>query len=208
MEKAFCCGVKIWLVSPKISELPIYPKPGSKTAYASGLKKELITVLHCTTQYPAPFNEVNLRAMKTISKTLNVFVGYSDHTKGIEVAIAAASLGASVIEKHITLDKSMQGPDHMASLEPNELISMIKAIRNIEKSLGSSKKFVTDSELKNRQLVRKSIVAKANIKKGTRFTEENLSTKRPGNGISPIFWDELIGKKAKKNYSKDELIDQ
>ncbi len=175
---------------------------------SSGLKKELITVLHCTTQYPAPFNDINLRAMSTISNTLDVFVGYSDHTMGIEVAIAAATLGACVIEKHITLDKSMEGPDHSASLEPNEFIRMIEAIRNIEKSLGSYKKFVTDSELKNRLLVRKSIVAKTNIRIGTLLSESNLSTKRPGNGISPMLWNELIGQKAKKNYSKDELIDQ
>ena len=175
---------------------------------SSGLTKELITILHCTTQYPAPFKDVNLRAMNTISKKFKVRVGYSDHTNGIEVAIAAVSLGASVIEKHITLDKKMEGPDHNASLEPKELKDMIKAIRNIEISLGSHKKFVTNSEKKNRELVRKSIVAKTNIKKGDILSENNLSTKRPGDGISPMNWDKIIGTKAKKNYFEDEFINQ
>ena len=175
---------------------------------SSGLTKEFITILHCTSQYPAPFEDVNLRAMETISKTFDVPVGYSDHTTGIEVAIAAVSLGATIIEKHITLDKKMKGPDHRASLEPIEFKQMINAIRNIQISLGSTEKFVSNSELKNRKIVRKSIVAKKTIKKGEVLSENNLSTKRPGNGISPMNWDKLIGKKAQNNYIEDELINQ
>ena len=147
---------------------------------SAGLKKDLINVLHCTSQYPAPLNDVNLRAMNTIANSFDVSVGYSDHTSGIEVAIAAVALGASIIEKHVTLDKKMKGPDHSASIEPIELKKMIKAIRSIEISLGSSNKFVTDSEKKNRVLVRKSIIAKKNIKKGDILSEKNITTKRPG----------------------------
>lgn len=172
----------------------------------AGTKKENITVLHCNTEYPTPMSDVNLKAMNQIGLTYDVQIGYSDHTLGIEVPIAAVALGASVIEKHFTLDKTMEGPDHIASLEPNELIEMVKAIRNIEKALGTDIKEVTESELKNIQISRKSIVASRNITKGEIFSEENLTVKRPGNGISPMRWDEFIGKIAKGNFSEDELI--
>lgn len=166
-----------------------------------------IVVLHCNTEYPTPMEDVNLRAMLTIKEAFKVEVGYSDHTLGIEVPIAAVALGAKVIEKHFTLDKNMEGPDHKASLEPNELKEMVKAIRNIEKALGNGIKKPSKSELKNKQLVRKSIVAKRFIKKGEVFTEENITVKRPGNGISPMRWDEIIGKVANKDYKEDELIE-
>ena len=174
----------------------------------SGLKKKLLTILHCTSQYPAPFKDVNLKAMKTIADTFNVVVGYSDHTEGIEVALAAVSLGAKIIEKHITLDKAMEGPDHSASLDPCELNNMIRAIRNIEISLGSPNKFVTDSEKKNREIVRKSIVAKNKIRKGDIFNKNNLATKRPGNGLSPMNWDKVLGQRATRDYFEDEFINQ
>ena len=175
---------------------------------SSGLKKDLITVLHCTSQYPAPFKDINLRAMDTISNSLDVAVGYSDHTDGIEVALAAVSLGARIIEKHITIDKTMAGPDHSASLEPDELKNMVRAIRNIEISLGSPDKFVTDSEKRNREIVRKSIVAKTYIRKGDFFNENNLATKRPGSGLSPMNWDKVLGKRALRDYCEDEIINQ
>ncbi len=166
-----------------------------------------VTILHCTTEYPAPFETVNLNAMKTIGKSLNVNYGYSDHTKGIEVPIAAIALGATVIEKHFTLDKSMEGPDHIASIEPDELKLMVDSIRNVETALGDDQKIVNECEMKNRLVARKSIVAKKNIKKGEPFTEDNLTTKRPGTGISPMKWYDLIGKPANKDYSEDELIE-
>jgi N,N'-diacetyllegionaminate synthase len=174
---------------------------------SSGTKKELITVLHCNTEYPTPFGDVNLRAMKTIGKALNLKYGYSDHTCGIEVSLAAVALGATVIEKHITLDRKMEGPDHAASLEPDELISMVKSIRNIEKSLGSSRKEVSKSEKKNIQIARKSLVAKKKIKKGDFFTIKNLASKRPGNGISPMMWKYFIGKISHRSYEEDDLIE-
>jgi len=172
----------------------------------SGTAKEGITVLHATTEYPAPFEDVNLKAMITIGKTFDVSYGYSDHTPGIGIPIAAAALGASVIEKHFTLDRNMEGPDHMASLEPDELKAMIKAIRNIENALGDGIKKPSPSELKNKEIARKSIVAAAVIKKGEVFTENNITVKRPGNGISPMRWDEVIGTAAQKDYEEDELI--
>lgn len=165
-----------------------------------------ITVLHCTTEYPAPFEDVNLKAMKFMEAELGLPVGYSDHTKGIEVAIAAVALGASVIEKHFTLDKNMDGPDHKASLDPGELKAMIASIRNIEVALGSSEKLPTESEKKNIAIARKSIIAKRRIEKGELFTEENLTVKRPGNGISPMKWYEVIGQTATKDFAEDELI--
>ncbi|WP_413683843.1 N-acetylneuraminate synthase [Prochlorococcus sp. MIT 1011] len=174
---------------------------------SSSLDPNLITILHCTSQYPAPFSEINLRAMNTISKTLNVAVGYSDHSSGIEVAIGAVSLGAKVIEKHLTLDKNMPGPDHKASLEPDEFKQMVQSIRNIEKALGRPVKEATDCELDNRKLVRKSIVAKCFIDIGEDFTEENLTTKRPGIGISPMEWDDVLSRKADKKYYENDLID-
>jgi len=166
-----------------------------------------ITVLHCTTEYPAPFEDVNLKAMNTIKKKFNIGVGYSDHTMGIEVPIAAVALGASVIEKHFTLNRDSEGPDHKASLEPNELFQMVSSIRNIEKALGDGVKRLASSELKNKSVARKSIVANVNIKKGELFTKDNLTTKRPGNGISPMHWYDVIGKKASRNFDEDELIE-
>tara|TARA_Y100000590_G_scaffold470373_1_gene664249 strand:+ start:1787 stop:2791 length:1005 start_codon:yes stop_codon:yes gene_type:complete len=174
----------------------------------SGLKKDSITLLHCNTEYPTPFKDVNLRAMLTISNELEVNVGYSDHTPGIEVPIAAVSMGAIVIEKHFTLDKNLPGPDHSASLEPKELKSMICAIRNIEKAMGNGEKIPSLSESKNILSVRKSIVAKRLIKKGEVLSEENLDIKRPGTGLSPMNWDRVISTRAIKSFEKDELIVQ
>ena len=171
-----------------------------------GLRKDQIIVLHCNTEYPTPFQDVNLEAMDALRKEFGVEVGYSDHTKGIEVPIAAVALGATVIEKHFTLDKNMDGPDHKASLEPDELKAMVSAIRNIEQAIGTGVKTASASEKKNIGVVRKSIVAACPIKKGDTFTEENLTVKRPGTGISPMRWEEVIGKKATKDYEEDELI--
>ncbi len=168
---------------------------------------ENITLLHCNTQYPTPMCDVNLRSMPTIAERFNVPIGYSDHTNGIEVPIAAVALGAKVIEKHFTLDKNMAGPDHKASLEPQELKSMVSAIRNIEIALGSKDKHITESESKNKSVARKSIVALHNIKKGELFTEENLTVKRPGNGISPMKWCEILGQCAIRDFLEDELIE-
>ncbi|MDR1236224.1 MAG: N-acetylneuraminate synthase [Holosporaceae bacterium] len=165
-----------------------------------------IRLLHCTTEYPCPFSEVNLRAIQTLKNKFGFEVGYSDHTEGIEVAIAAVALGATVIEKHFTLDKNADGPDHRASLEPHELKQMVSAIRNIEKALGDGRKIPTESEIKNIPIVRKSVVAKRDIKKGEIFSAENLATKRPGTGISPMKWDEIMGTIAQRDYSEDELI--
>lgn len=165
-----------------------------------------ISILHCNTEYPTPMKDVNLKAMLTLKDKFNVEIGYSDHTLGIEVPIAAVALGARIIEKHFTLDKMMPGPDHVASLNPIELENMIKSIRNIEIALGSKDKFVTESELKNKNIARKSIVASKEIKLGEVYTEDNLTVKRPGNGISPMRWDEIIGKVANRNYEEDEMI--
>ena len=172
----------------------------------AGTNKDKITVLHANTMYPTPMRDVNLKAMQTIGTAFNVNYGYSDHTLGIEVDIAAVAMGATIIEKHFTLDKTMEGPDHKASLEPDELISMVKAIRNIELALGSSIKKPSNSERPNMEIARKSIVANQAIKNGDIFTEDNLTIKRPGNGINPMRWDEFIGTKALKNYEVDELI--
>ena len=172
----------------------------------AGTPKDRITILHCTSEYPCPFTNVNLEAINTISKTFEIDVGYSDHTLGIEVAVAAVALGAKVIEKHITLNKNMSGPDHKASIEPDEFQKMVKSIRNIEKSLGNGIKSPTEKELITRKSVRKSILASMEIKVDDYFSEENLVTKRPFNGISPIHWDDYIGKKSKNNYLKDDLI--
>jgi N,N'-diacetyllegionaminate synthase len=166
-----------------------------------------ITVLHCTTEYPAPFEDVNLNAMNTIKKDFNIPVGYSDHTKGIEVPIAAVALGAIIIEKHFTLDRTMEGPDHKASLEPDEFKAMVSAIRNVEASLGSGVKKPAPSEQKNMTIARKSIVANCKIKKGEVFTENNITVKRPGNGISPMKWFEVIGQVAIRDFEEDELIE-
>ena len=172
----------------------------------SGTKKENITILHANTEYPTPIEDVNLRAMVTIGNELDVNFGYSDHTLGIEVDIAAVAIGASCIEKHFTLDRNMEGPDHKASLEPQELKAMVRAIKNIELALGSGIKIPSKSEMQNIKIVRKSIVAKTQIKKNDVFNENNLTVKRPGNGISPMKWDEIIGTKAPKDYKEDELI--
>lgn len=173
---------------------------------AAGTTKNKITVLHATTEYPCPMEEVNLRAMQTIGNAFHVKIGYSDHTNGIEVPIAAVAMGARVIEKHFTLDKTMEGPDHKASLEPHELIAMVKAVRNIEKAMGNGMKKPSHSEAKNILVGRKSIVASRLIKKGELFSEENLTAKRPGNGISPMQWDDIVGKISVHNYAIDEQI--
>jgi len=172
----------------------------------AGTSKENITVLHANTMYPTPMEDVNLKAMVTIGNTFDIAYGYSDHTLGIEVDIGAVALGASVIEKHFTLDKSMEGPDHKASLEPDELIAMVKGIRNIEKALGSSIKKPSPSEIPNIKIARKSIVAKTAIKKGELLSEDNLAIKRPNGGISPMRWDEFIGAVATKDYLEDEMV--
>ncbi len=166
-----------------------------------------ITLLHCTTDYPAPIDSVNLNAMLTLGDKFGYPVGYSDHTEGIEIAVAAVAMGATIIEKHFTLDKTMQGPDHKASLEPHELSKMVEAIRKVEIAKGSFEKKPTDAELGNRNAARKSIVAACNIIKGEEFSEDNITTKRPGNGISPMRWKEVIGLKANRDYLQDELID-
>ena len=172
----------------------------------AGTLKEKITVLHANTMYPTPMEDVNLRAMVTIGNTFDVAYGYSDHTLGIEVDIAAVALGASCIEKHFTLDNTMEGPDHKASLEPSELIAMVKGIRNIELALGSSIKKPSPSERPNMEIGRKSIIAIKCIEVGEYFTEENIAIKRPGTGMSPMQWDEVLGTVSTKNYSKDELL--
>ena len=173
----------------------------------TGTKKEDITVLHANTMYPTPMEDVNLNAILTIQKEFDVDVGYSDHTLGIEVDIAAVAMGASCIEKHFTLDKKMKGPDHKASLEPKELKAMVDTIRNIEKALGSSEKKPSPSEYANISFARKSIVAKKDINMGDTLDENNLSVKRPGSGISPMKWDKIRGSVALKNYQKDDLIE-
>jgi len=170
------------------------------------VKKDDITILHCNTEYPTPMADVNLQAMLTIQKELGVKVGYSDHTLGIEVPIAAVALGASIIEKHFTLDRTMSGPDHAASLEPDELQAMVAAIRNIEKAMGDGVKTPSLSEIKNIPIARKSIIAKKFINKGERFTENNLTVKRPGTGISPMEWDAVKEKISKKVFVVDEQI--
>lgn len=172
-----------------------------------GKSKEQITILHCNTEYPTPFEDVNLRAMQTIKERFGTQVGYSDHTRGIEVPVAAVALGAKVIEKHFTLDRNLPGPDHKASLEPEELKAMVSAIRNIEKALGSTEKKVSDSERKNIAIARKSIVAATDIKKGELLTEENITVKRPGTGISPMRWEEVLGTAAVRDFQEDELIE-
>ena len=172
----------------------------------SGTKKENITVLHANTMYPTPMEDVNLNAMKTIKKEFDVAVGYSDHTLGIEVDIAAVAMGASIVEKHFTIDKAKEGPDHKASLEPEELRAMVIAIRNVEKALGDGIKIPSGSEKPNIVVARKSILANQKIKKGDTLTEENIIVKRPGNGISPMKWDEVIGLVAAKDYQVDDKI--
>lgn len=172
----------------------------------SGTKKENITILHANTMYPTPYEDVNLKAMLTIGKTFDIAYGYSDHTLGIAVDIAAVAMGASIIEKHFTLNKTMDGPDHRASLEPDELQSMVKNIRDIELALGDGIKKPSKSEIPNIKIARKSIISACTIKKGEKFTKDNLVVKRPATGINPMRWDEIIGTIAQKNYKEDELI--
>tara|TARA_R110002072_G_scaffold1989_2_gene16436 strand:- start:156501 stop:157520 length:1020 start_codon:yes stop_codon:yes gene_type:complete len=172
----------------------------------NGVRKENLTVLHCNTEYPTPFEDVNLNAMQTIKNELGIKIGYSDHTEGVCVSVCAVALGANVIEKHFTIDKNMEGPDHRASLNPEELKRLVKEIRIIEKSLGSFEKTPSPSEKKNIVNVRKSIVASRSIKKGEELREENLTAKRPASGISPMDWDIVIGTKATKDYEEDENI--
>ena len=173
----------------------------------AGTARPKITVLHCTTEYPTPMNEVNLRAMQSIHTAFGVAVGYSDHTSGIEVAIAAVAMGASVIEKHFTLNRDLPGPDHKASLEPEELKAMVTAIRNIEMVLGDGIKRLTSSEARNRPVIRKSLVASQAINAGEIFSEQNITTKRPGTGLSPMRWDEVMGRAASRDFVADELIE-
>ena len=220
-------GVKIWKIpSGEITNYPFLRAIGKRKESvimstgmctldevrdAIGVLKTFgtsdITLLHCTTEYPAPYDSVNLNAMLTLQNEFGFNVGYSDHTNGIEVPVAAVAMGASVIEKHFTLDKNMEGPDHKASLEPDELKLMVQSIRNVELALGDGTKRPSDAEKKNIAIARKSIVAACDIKKGEMFTEENLTAKRPGNGISPMKWNYVIGKSAKRDFSEDELIE-
>ena len=174
----------------------------------AGTSKNQITVLHCTSSYPAPISDVNLFAMLSIKDKLKVAVGYSDHTLGVEIPIAAVALGAKVIEKHFTMDRNLPGPDHKASLVPEELKLMVRSIRNIEQALGDGIKKPTPGEISNRKIARKSLVAREAIKAGQIFSQENLTTKRPGNGISPMKWDQYLGRNANHDYSKDDLIDE
>ncbi len=174
--------------------------------YDASYSRSDITLLHCTTQYPTPFSDVNLRAMQTLREAFGIATGYSDHTRGIEIPIAATALGATVIEKHFTLDTSMPGPDHAASLNPDELEEMVRRISHVSMALGSAVKRVTPSERKNMEAARKSIVAATDIKEGEFFTEDNLTVKRPGTGISPMRWDEIIGKASTRFYKADDLI--
>jgi len=177
---------------------------------AAGTTRGQITLLHCNTEYPTPMNDVNLAAMETMRKAFPGLkgVGYSDHTLGIEVPIAAVALGATVIEKHFTLDRTLPGPDHAASLEPGELTAMVKAIRNIEIAIGDGVKQATASELKNKLIARKSIVAARPVSAGEIFTEENLTVKRPGTGLSPMLWDEIIGQPAQHDYAEEDPVDR
>lgn len=220
-------NINIWKIpSGEIINLPYLKKIGSlkeKVILSTGMANlgeiedaikvlkevgtEDITVLHCNTEYPTPMEDVNLNAMNTIKEAFKVRVGYSDHTLGIEIPIAAVALGAEVIEKHFTLDKTMEGPDHRASLEPEELKAMVDSIRNIEKAMGNGIKQASKSELKNKPIARKSIVAIKDIKEGELFTEENIGIKRPGTGINPMEWERVLGKIAKQDFEEDELIE-
>jgi sialic acid synthase SpsE len=173
----------------------------------TGTPRASISVLHCTTAYPAPMSDINLHAMQSIRSKFGVDVGYSDHSLGIEISLAAVALGATVIEKHFTLDRTLPGPDHKASLEPEELKTMIAGIRNIEKALGDGIKRIMPSEMGNRLVGRKSLVADCHIKRGETFSPDNMAIKRPGTGISPMKWDEVLGKKSPRDFKKDDLIE-
>lgn len=172
-----------------------------------GTPKNEITLLHCTTQYPTPKDEVNLRAMETMRRQFGVPVGYSDHTEGIEIPVAAVAMGATVVEKHFTLDRGMKGPDHRASIEPTELEDMVRNIRNVEMALGDGVKRATPSEIQNMSVARKSIVAACDIELGEIFTEDNLTAKRPGDGLSPMLWEDVVGTLAKRSFTKDEMVE-
>lgn len=221
------CGIDIFKIpSGEITDYPYLReigKLGKKVILSSGMStlEEIreavevlrdngssdITVLHCNTEYPTPYQDVNLQAMLTMRQELGTKIGYSDHTQGIEVPIAAAAMGASVLEKHFTLDRNMEGPDHKASLEPAQLQAMVRAVRNIEAALGDGMKRPSESEKRNIEVVRKSIVAGRAIRAGEVFAEDNLTTKRPGNGISPMRWNEIVGKTAVRDFAEDELIE-
>lgn len=193
---------------PEIKDaVEILTGASEKYPSASSLTKDDLIVLHCNTQYPTPYGDVNLRAMHAIAEATGCRVGYSDHTQGLEVPVAAVALGACVIEKHFTLDRNMPGPDHKASLEPHELAGMVRMIRNVEKALGSEKKRVTESERGNIVVARKSIVAARDIREGEKFTIENITVKRPGGGISPMNWDNVLGLTATRDFPYDSLIE-
>ena len=194
------------ILSTGMSSMPEV-KQALEILIQAGTDKKNITILHCNTEYPTPFEDVNLNAMLTIRKELGVKVGYSDHTLGIEVPIASVALGAEVIEKHLTLNRNMEGPDHKASLEPEEFSAMIEGIRRIEKAMGDGVKRCSVSEAKNKPVARKSIVAARDIESGETFSKDNLAVKRPGNGISPMRWDEIIGRTAERDFSADEMIE-
>ncbi|MCA9409295.1 MAG: N-acetylneuraminate synthase [Candidatus Omnitrophica bacterium] len=205
LRKVGKLGKKI-ILSTGMSELEEI-KTALEILVKAGTIRENITLLHCNTEYPTPYEDVNLQAMNTLRNEFNVNVGYSDHTLGNEVAIAAVAMGAVMIEKHFTLDKNMEGPDHKASLEPDELKKMVECVRNIEKALGDGIKKPSPSEIKNKHIARKSLVAAQDIKKDEIFSANNLTIKRPGNGISPMQWDRVIGQRAKADFKKDELIE-
>ena len=227
IEFLFSLGCGLWKIpSGEITNLPYLEQIGKKhqpVILSTGMSslQEVhaamdvlkrcevgkITLLHCTTEYPAPFDTVNLKAMLTLRNEFNVDVGYSDHTSGIEIPIAAVALGATVIEKHFTLDCNMEGPDHKASLEPAELKAMVSSIRNIELAMGSGIKEPSPSEIPNINVARKSIIAKCSIRKGEILSEDNLTTKRPGDGISPMRWHEVLGTRAIRDFEEDELIE-
>ena len=204
LEKTATFGIPI-IVSTGMSSIDEI-KTSYKILMKSGVKKKMLTFLHCISDYPTKLDSINLKAMNLISEELMVDVGFSDHSIGNEAAIAAVALGAKIIEKHITLDKNLKGPDHKASTEPPEFKKLVESIRNVEKILGKKEKFANSSELENSFLVRKSIVASKNIKKGELLSSSNLTTKRPGKGLSPMLWHEIIGRKASKNYKIDEFI--
>lgn len=181
-------------------------KEACRILYYSGLNKKNLTILHCTSEYPAPFAEINLNCISFLKKKFNTNVGYSDHTLGIEASIAAVAVGANIIEKHITLNKSLEGPDHKSSIEKDELNELVRSIKNISIGMGDGIKKASKSELKNKNVIRKFIVAKSEIQIGEIFTNENLTTKRTGRGISAILWPKVIGKKSRKRYYKDDII--
>lgn len=206
LEKASLIGIPI-IISTGMSTLSEVID-AYKILTASGLKKEYLTFLHCTSEYPAKLDSINLKGMTLMAEKLSVDIGYSDHSLYNETSISAVALGASIIEKHITIDKNLEGPDHIASLEPKEFKQLVNSIRNVEVILGQREKIPNDVEIKNMMLVRKSIVAAKIIKKGDFFSKTNLTTKRPGYGLSPMLWNNIIGKRATKNYKANEFIDE